>query len=254
MRMPLLGGVVLGTAFSVCVASPTFALGEFAFDFGAGASPSVVPESFSLGKFFLPVFKTPTFPFDFGNGLSTERIENAFKGMLIKKTPATGAVVLKETVLAPEFPYARFLQDGSSNIGVLSVDTEVGTEKVFYSWTTNQLEVQDYTLLFPITVPEGFVSFAEPALFVQYRTESTNKEDTRLEFELRREDGSLLLTEQMLVSAEAYAWKEARFALPLEGIVPGEKLSASVEFFARRSGTPLEAHLGNVTLRAQVAQ
>ncbi len=77
---------------------------------------------------------------------------------------------LKTVVFQPEYDGAAFHDDGSGNVGQLRIDYDAVSRKNTYVWNSTRSTLNDYQIMVPYRIPEGFVQFGTPALTLLYKT------------------------------------------------------------------------------------
>ena len=79
-----------------------------------------------------------------------------------------------DIVIQPGYEGVAYRPDGTNNVGRLVLNYDSTNRRNYYQWASTPASLQDYDLVVPIRIPEGFLQWESPALILNYRTDSAD--------------------------------------------------------------------------------
>ncbi len=107
------------------------------------------------------------------------------------------------------YPGASVRGDATDNVGRLSVSHDEINAHNFYLWTSTQSSLQDYEVVLPITLPEGFRGWRDDPITVQYRGTSASPSDARLDISVFDTNGQPVSLTGSYGGLSSITWADA---------------------------------------------
>lgn len=155
----------------------------------------------------------------------------------------------QEQILAPEFDGAAYKGDGSDNVGQLTVSNSGAAITNYYDWTSTRTTLQDYSIEMHLTVPQGFVSWGDPALRVSYRSTSSDAASNKLSIQAYDTSGSLLTLSGSTTNLVSTGWTSTNIEMTGGRWTPGSSYLIEFKLFAKDNA---HMQLGRVKVRPVV--
>lgn len=116
--------------------------------------------------------------------------------------------------LSAEYPGAVLSADGTSNIGVMTSDSE-GTSANsmnYYEWSSSETSLNDYDVRVRFTLPADFYSWSGGGIFFSLATEATGTTNNKVDIYVYRENSATVDGSATgLASSTAGVWKTDTF-------------------------------------------
>ncbi|TSC79611.1 MAG: Integrase catalytic subunit [Candidatus Peregrinibacteria bacterium Gr01-1014_25] len=149
-------------------------------------------------------------------------------------------------VLHPEYPGASYVEDGSDNIGQLSVEKDGTTLYNYYEWTSTRSSLQDYQISARVTLSPDFVRWGT-GITIAYRTSSGSATANKLNVSVYDTAGNAVTLAGTATELTSTSWKT--LSLGFSGSptwTPGQEIVVVLKAYAKDGAS---VDIGDLELR-----
>ncbi|MFN7160351.1 MAG: hypothetical protein ACK4NC_01945 [Candidatus Gracilibacteria bacterium] len=140
----------------------------------------------------------------------------------------------KSMAFSPEYPGVVVTKDGTANKGALNAERDTVNGKNYYEWTTTQSTLNDIDLQLQVELPQDFVSFQATPFTLEYKTETANSTDNKIDIALADSANMpILLTPSTFTSGTADTWVTSNLSFAGAPVfAPGDRITITVKLSA----------------------
>lgn len=187
--------------------------------------------------------------FDFNGNVRVQgnlTVGGTVNGVDLSQLSGSG-IAMRTVALQPSYPDTAYAGDGTNNVGQLTLQSDVGSGKNSYAWTTSRPVLQDYTIVIRRTVPDGFATWGQDAIRLSYKTSSADAANSSVALALFDSAGvPVPLVGQASQTMTATSWTSTAWGVGGGSWIAGESYAIKITVSAK-SGS--DVSIGDVKLR-----
>lgn len=151
----------------------------------------------------------------------------------------------RTVTLVPEYAGGILQADGSNNNGTMTSAYDSSNRHNYYSWTSTQGTLNDYTIVARTQIPSEYTSgFGTFKVWVYTGTTSTADNDIKVT--VRDGSGTACVTSSSQISSSAGVWRQATITLSGCSYAANDVITVEIQVFAKSTASA-EARVGEIS-------